>query len=222
MNVWSWQQAIQKSRLSSTTKLVLFNLSCYINAVGEGCYPSTKRQAAETGLSERSICTHLAIAKEQGFIEIKKHGFAGQEWARNEYYVTFPKGTELGSARHEKALNVVPKGTEPDDKKALKEVQSNIPVNIPENYPVWLPYELWCDFLAMRKIIKKPATEKAQTLMIADLQKLRTEGHDPKTVLEQSIKNNWQGLFGIKTGFNSGTKTSTESPRRKFNPNDED
>ncbi|MFD1557064.1 helix-turn-helix domain-containing protein [Paraburkholderia silviterrae] len=39
------------------------------------------------------------------------------------------KGTEGGSVPSEKALNVVPEGTEPDDRKALNEVQSNTAVN---------------------------------------------------------------------------------------------
>mgnify|MGYP006426731843 CR=1 FL=1 len=125
MKVWSWRHAIQQAELNSTTKLVLLNLSIYMNEIGEGCYPSTARQAKDTGLSERSICTHLDKAEKAGFIAVKKHGFGGQKWSRNEYYATYPKGTESGA----EALNVFHKGTEPDDIKALNEVQSNSSVN---------------------------------------------------------------------------------------------
>jgi len=136
MKVWSWRQAVQKADIPSTTKLVLFNLSVYMNEAGDSCFPSTKKQAEDTGLSERSVCTHLEKAEKAGFIEKKKHG-SGQGWSRHSYIPSIPQGTELGSAREGgKALNLVPKGTEPDDKKALKEVQSNTPYNTPYNSPL--------------------------------------------------------------------------------------
>ena len=131
MKVWSWRNLIQKAEIPSTTKLVMFNLSCYMNDTGEGCYPSTKRQASDTGLSERAVCTHISKAKEYGLIEVVRHGFGGQKWSRNEYMAKYPEGTELGSAPYnEKALNLMQEGTEPDDIKALNDVQSNSPVEL--------------------------------------------------------------------------------------------
>lgn len=135
LQVWSWRHAIQKSSIPSTTKLVLFNLSVYMNDAGEGCYPSTQKQAEDTGLSERSICTHLDLAEQHGFISVKKHGYGGQKWARNEYFAQYPKGTEPDA----KALNLTTKGTEPDDKKALKEVQSNSSEELSSNNSPLLP-----------------------------------------------------------------------------------
>ena len=135
IKVWSWRQANQQAQIPSTTKLVLFNLSVYMNEMGQGCFPSIQQQAFDTSLTERSICTHLQIAKENGFLKIRKHGFGGKEWARNEYTANYPEGTELGSMPYEKALNVLPKGTESDDIKALNDVQSNTPNNTPVNSP---------------------------------------------------------------------------------------
>jgi len=129
IKVWSWRSAIQKSNLGSTTKLVLLNLSIYMNELGQGCFPSVKTQAMDTGLSEKSICTHIDKAAVAGYINKGHHGFSGQGWSRHEYVATYPEGTELGSTPLEKALNVVPEGTEPDDKKALNVVQSNSSIN---------------------------------------------------------------------------------------------
>lgn len=153
MKVWSWRNAIQRAQLAPFTKLVLLNLSVYMNDLGESCYPTTSQQAADTGMSERSVCTHLQLATDAGFLTKSTHGFGGQGWRRNEYSAVMPqgfeigKGTERGSARaakngspkngkgtetgsapsEKKALNLTTKGTEPDDKKALKEVQCNSP-----------------------------------------------------------------------------------------------
>jgi len=142
VEVWSWRQAVQRSALKPTTKLVLLNLSIYMNEAGECCYPTTRQQALDTGLSERAVCTHLVLAVEAGLLEKARHGFGGQGWARNEYMARLPDGfqfgkrAERGSARSRgKALNVVPEGTERRDVKALNEVQCNSPLNTPKNSP---------------------------------------------------------------------------------------
>lgn len=64
--------------------------------------------------------------------------------------------------------------------------------------PSWLPEETWTAFIAMRKQIKKPATDFAQTLLLKTLYKLRDSGHDPLAALEQSIVNCWTGIFPAK------------------------
>ncbi len=84
MKSYTWRAAILESDLPSTTRLVLLALSCHVNDAGESAYPSTQRLARETGLSEWAVVTHLAKAKDLGWLLVRKHGFAGQKWARNE------------------------------------------------------------------------------------------------------------------------------------------
>lgn len=57
---------------------------------------------------------------------------------------------------------------------------------------------IWNDFLAMRKQIKKPASDRAQLAISNKLIKLRDSGNDPQAVLEQSIINNWRDVFPLK------------------------
>jgi len=52
------------------------------------------------------------------------------------------------------------------------------------------------DFLAMRKQIKRPATEKAQELALKELHKYNI--NIATAMLEQSIMNSWQGIFPLK------------------------
>lgn len=149
IKVWSWREAVQKSKLPPTTKLVLFNLALHMNEVGQSCFPSTKQQAKDTGLTERTICTHIQTAVDRGFLKKSRHGFSGQGWARNEYSAALPEGIELGHAKPSTAhlsdfdnrtkgterasaphFDNPPQGTEPDDKKALNDVQSNSPIEL--------------------------------------------------------------------------------------------
>lgn len=139
MNSYTWRAGIIKSDLLSTTRHVLLTLSCHVNDAGESAYPSTALLAKETGLSERSVITHLSIAKDLGWLEVRKHGLSGQSWARNEYYPRFPddkKGTEPLSPPCKKGTESLSEGTEPDDKKALNDVQSNYSYELPEELPV--------------------------------------------------------------------------------------
>ena len=53
--------------------------------------------------------------------------------------------------------------------------------------------ELFYDYLAMRKVIKKPATKKAIDLAINKIKKLNYD--EQISMLENSILNNYQGLF---------------------------
>lgn len=95
ITVWGWRQAIQKANIESTTKLVLFNLSCWMNEQGQGCYPSTARQAQETGLSERAVCEHLQKAVAAGFLIKRLHGYSGKGWARHDYVACYPNSMAL-------------------------------------------------------------------------------------------------------------------------------
>lgn len=55
------------------------------------------------------------------------------------------------------------------------------------------------DFAEMRKAIKKPLTTKrAITMLINKLDSLASTDEEKKLILEQSIFNNWQGVFELK------------------------
>lgn len=130
---WTWRQAILKTSLPATTKHVLLVISCHMNDMGEGCYPSTKTLADRCSLSERSVCTHIEDAEKAGWLAVERHGYSGQKWARHEYLPSWPKGTESDADSHGgtepddgKALNLATEGTEPD-----AAYIDNIPMNVP-------------------------------------------------------------------------------------------
>ncbi|KKK46857.1 hypothetical protein LCGC14_3161050 [marine sediment metagenome] len=64
--------------------------------------------------------------------------------------------------------------------------------------PNWIPKKTWDTFLEMRKKIKAPMTDQAIKLAINKLEKLKEEGYESEDVLNESILNNWKGLFPIK------------------------
>lgn len=74
--------------------------------------------------------------------------------------------------------------------------------------PDWLPQEAWSAFVEMRKSIRKPLTDYAKKLALNRLEQLRNSGSNPEEVLNQSILNDWQGLFPVK-GSHNGTPQSS-------------
>lgn len=71
--------------------------------------------------------------------------------------------------------------------------------------PEWLDPKDWNDYLEYRKGIAAPMSVVAQTRAIAELNRLRVEGHDPSRVIGQSIVNGWKGLFPVKSSKDSQT-----------------
>lgn len=54
------------------------------------------------------------------------------------------------------------------------------------------------EFIKMRKMIKKPLTDKALKLMLSKLDKMATSTGEKIAILNQSIMNSWQGIFELK------------------------
>lgn len=85
----------------------------------------------------------------------------------------------------------------------IKDLEKDNPPTPPKeetffSLPEFINQETWQDFLDMRKAIKKPATPKAQELLVKKLTRFREQGQDPNLILEQSIINSWAGVFEIK------------------------
>ncbi|BBE09648.1 Uncharacterized protein MCB1EB_1487 [Mycoavidus cysteinexigens] len=63
--------------------------------------------------------------------------------------------------------------------------------------PNWLALADWEAFVKHRKRLKAPMSDEAQVRAIAQLSRLRDDGHDPSAVIDQSIVSSWKGLFGL-------------------------
>lgn len=73
------------------------------------------------------------------------------------------------------------------------------------------------EFIKMRKMMKKPLTDRALRLLISKLKKLSSDPVDQVQILDNSIMNNWQGIFPLKSnnGYrnNNGYQGNTEVKR---------
>jgi hypothetical protein len=70
--------------------------------------------------------------------------------------------------------------------------------------PPWLAEQDWLAFLQHRREMKEPMSVLAQQRAIRQLAKLKNEGCDVASVIDQSIVNRWKGLFPVRDNFQKG------------------
>lgn len=156
---WTWRHAILESDLPAITRHVLLTIGCYMNDVGGGCYPTVEALVTATGLSDRGVRKHIAIAREAGWLIVREHGFRGQKWRNHEYIAAWPEAkaeaaqkpqaqteieaessgtgaeqTEEGAApraapSRTKVRHLVPEGAAPRAKKVRHQVPLILPVD---------------------------------------------------------------------------------------------
>lgn len=82
--------------------------------------------------------------------------------------------------------------------------------------PDWLDVNDWKDFVAMRKKIDKPMTDRASKLIISKLEKMKAKGINPSIPLQNSIVNAWQDVYEpkVQESFN-GMPAWTRDARLK-------
>lgn len=230
---FSWRQALLHSGLGPTTKHVLLTLGCHMNDAGESCYPSIARLCVETSLSKQSVITHLKLAEEAGWIEVEKHGFKGQRWARNEYKLAWPEQTKavnlLDHTEGNKVVNLVIEGGQRGIQKAVKEVDTStsynsskstsIPADPPKpqiELPPWLNPLDWKSFVDYRKEIKEPLKERGMRMAIKKLDRLRQQGHPPAAVIRQTVEsiNCWLDLFPVRNTTATAKRAEADATQR--------
>lgn len=78
--------------------------------------------------------------------------------------------------------------------------------------PDFLPNDLWLEFVAMRKSIKKPLTESTAKRIVAKLVKFEQNGFNPVEALTRTIDNCWADVFEPKRPMQRmPTKSVTEN-----------
>lgn len=86
----------------------------------------------------------------------------------------------------------------PREDKIRVDKSNNPPTPLEGGLPDWVPDSDWQSFVEMRRTIRKPMTPRAKQLALKKLGDLRTDGHSPEAVLQQSVLNCWQDLFPPK------------------------
>lgn len=95
---------------------------------------------------------------------------------------------------HDESRNVT---TDIDKKEIKKEHKDRFTL------PDWIDPSLWKSFEEMRQRLRKPMTDDSRKLAVKKLESLRSLGHTPQSVIENSVMNSYQGLFPPSESKNS-------------------
>lgn len=132
---FSWREALLQSDLKAGPKYIALVLSTYMNDHGESCFPSQETLAEKSSRSVRDVQRALKILSEAGWIKISKHGFAGQQWKRSEYKISYPaglKGHDTQSPPLKEGHDTVSEGHDNDDVKVTTHSRPITPLNTPK------------------------------------------------------------------------------------------
>lgn len=61
--------------------------------------------------------------------------------------------------------------------------------------PDWVPEEPWTGWVAMRKAMRHPITERGKTLAVTKLEELRGQGHDPGKLIDLATLKGWLSFY---------------------------
>lgn len=64
--------------------------------------------------------------------------------------------------------------------------------------PEWLPLNHWSTYLEMRTRLRKPASARAQRMLIGRLSELKDKGFNPTQILAQAELNCWLSFYEPK------------------------
>ncbi len=85
-----WRNVVQAADVPALTKLVCYTLAQYAGPDGENIFPSLARIATDSGLTERSVRTHLKHAERHGLIQRERRGRGVYR-----YWPAFGEGIEV-------------------------------------------------------------------------------------------------------------------------------
>lgn len=80
--LFSWRSQIAKSDLPAPARHIALTLALFMNEMGTSCWPSITKQCEATGLSRSTVCKHLELLEEKGWLG-RKRGAKG----RSTHYV---------------------------------------------------------------------------------------------------------------------------------------
>lgn len=164
-----------------------------------GCaYPSLAWLGEFSSLNRKTVIAVVARLEAIGLLSDSgnREGRTGQIKVYRVNLETVPK-TEPTQKRNSSDFSR--KESQKRDTDTVKEpVGSEAKASSPKHaLPDWIGLEVWSDFKAMRKAMRNvPFKAGAEKRVIAKVEKLRSEGHDPEKLLDKAVERGWRTVFG--------------------------
>jgi hypothetical protein len=199
----AWLDAIELANFSESS----FRHNSTVFPIPRGAIGTSYRSLAKRWKwSVDRVIRELKLWSGQGMVALDtRHGYLHVTICNYEQYQS-PNDADATLTRHEHDSGATRTSTNQKKEKKEKNREPLTPL------PDWLPLDAWNAYLEVRQKLRAPNTANATSLLLVKLTTLRSEGHDPKTVIEQSIERGWRSFFQPKGDHNArptGTRPST-------------
>lgn len=210
--VWIPKEIWLDDRLTALDKVIFVEIDSLDD--GEtGCYASNQYLAEFCQCSVTKVSNAIAKLTELGYIET----------------ASFDGRKRVLKSRLTKSVRQTNEKFKADEQKVKGSLNNNIANNKVDNIDKEKPktvgtlingytdnedlQKALMDFAKMRKSIKNPLTQRAMELLFDKLDKLTDDDNTKIEILNQSIMNNWKGVFELK----ETKKQSKPIPQKKAN-----
>lgn len=96
------------------------------------------------------------------------------------------------------------------------EVVSKQSAAAPFVLPDWVPQQAWENFIEVRKRSKANPTDRAKTLLVDTLRKLKEQGFSPQACIDAAIENSWKSFYPPPTPRHANGRSNAGTPHDTF------
>lgn len=214
--VWIPKKVWLDTRLNALDKVILMEIDS-LDQGEKGCYASNEHLAEFCQCSKTKVSTAISKLIECGYLYIQN--FDGRKRELKSRLSNFERqnikncNADIQNLKESNTVNNTVNNTV-SNKKERKSKSKSYDEQIAEYTGNEELQDALNAFLQMRSFIKKPITEYALKLMLKKLDEIGNTDDAKIAILNQSITNNWQGIFPLKDG-----NTKQEKQQKKYDQN---
>ena len=213
--VWIPKKVRLDTRLNALEKIILTEIDSLDNGE-KGCYASNEHLAEFCQCSKTKVSTAIRKLIDCGYIYVQN--FDGRKRELKSRLSNFERqnikncNADIQNLKESNTDNNTVNNTL--SKKERKSKSKSYDEQIAEYTQNEDLQNALKAFLQMRSFIKKPMTEYALKLMLKKLDEIGNTDDAKIAILNQSITNNWQGIFPLKDG-----NTKQDKQQKKYDQN---
>lgn len=217
--VWIPKKVWLDTRLNALEKIILTEIDSLDNGE-KGCYASNEHLAEFCQCSKTKVSTAIRKLIDCGYIYVQN--FDGRKRELKSRLSNFERqnikncNAEYHNLKESNTdINTYNNTNNTLSKKERKSKSKSYDEQIAEYTQNEDLQNVLKAFLQMRSFIKKPMTEYALKLMLKKLDEIGNTDDAKIAILNQSITNNWQGIFPLKNEYTKQEK----QPEKKYDQN---
>lgn len=184
---------------------VLVLIAAHVDKDGT-CFPSQGTIAKALGIRRQAVNRHVQKLKELSYLAVIQQSRENGSNTACLYRVLYDLPQQRDVAPPAKTdghtlqpLEVAPSATSGSctHNIPIEQTNKNKRANSKFSLPDWVDPDDWNGFEELRRIKKKPLTDRARLIHIKTLQELKAQGYDPAAIIQQSIMKGWGSFYKI-------------------------